>query len=62
MQLVPKTAPASSPTTTKKITLDVSGMKCGGCVKTVEKLLLQHPGAIAACVNLVTEVAVSTLR
>lgn len=61
MQLVPKTVPvlASNPTpATKKITLDVGNMKCGGCVKTVEKLLLQHPGAIAACVNLVTEVAV----
>ncbi len=60
MQLVPKTVPlASNPAPeTKKITLDVGSMKCGGCVKTVEKLLLQHPGAIAACVNLVTEVAV----
>lgn len=60
MQLVPKTVPlASNPVPdTKKITLDVGSMKCGGCVKTVEKLLLQHPGAIAACVNLVTEVAV----
>ncbi|HCF28644.1 MAG TPA: heavy metal translocating P-type ATPase, partial [Cyanobacteria bacterium UBA11049] len=38
--------------------LDVQGMMCAGCVKTVEKKLIQHPGAIAACVNLVTEVAV----
>lgn len=60
MQLVPKTVPlASNPAPdTKKITLDVGSMKCGGCVKTVEKLIMQHPGAIAACVNLVTEVAV----
>lgn len=60
MQLVPKTVPlASNPApATKKITLDVGSMKCGGCVKTVEKLLLQHPGAITAYVNLVTEVAV----
>lgn len=42
----------------KTITLDITGMKCGGCVKTVEKQLAQHPGAIASCVNLVTEVAV----
>ena len=42
----------------KTITLDITGMKCGGCVKTVEKQLAQYPGAIASCVNLVTEVAV----
>lgn len=61
MQLVSKTIPstASNQTpATKKITLDVGSMKCAGCVKTVEKLVLQQPGAIAACVNLVTEVAV----
>ncbi|KJH72796.1 heavy metal translocating P-type ATPase [Aliterella atlantica] len=61
MQLVPKTVPltaSNSTLATKKITLDVGSMKCGGCVKTVERLILQQPGAIAACVNLVTEVAV----
>ncbi len=47
-----------APLASKKITLDITGMKCGGCVKTVEKQLAQHPGAIASCVNLVTEVAV----
>jgi len=66
MQLVPKTelkqpatdnAPATAPKT-ETITLDVQGMKCAGCVKTVEKQLVQHPGVISACVNLVTEVAV----
>ncbi len=55
MQLAPST---SSPTARKTITLDITGMKCGGCVKTVEKQLAKHPGAIATCVNLVTEVAV----
>ncbi len=60
MQLAPS---ASNPTpqeplASKTITLDITGMKCGGCVKTVEKQLAQHPGAIASCVNLVTEVAV----
>ncbi|WP_009631878.1 heavy metal translocating P-type ATPase [Synechocystis sp. PCC 7509] len=46
------------PSASKTIILDITGMKCGGCVKTVEKQLAKHPGAIATCVNLVTEVAV----
>jgi len=58
MQLVQKTATAPSAPATEKITLDVEGMKCAGCVKVVEKQLTQHPGVISACVNLVTEVAV----
>ena len=63
MQLAPKTEPKQPTTTlpataTERITLDVQGMKCAGCVKTVEKQLSQHPGVISACVNLVTEVAV----
>ncbi len=66
MQLVPKTelkqpatgnVPTAAPAS-EKIVLDVQGMMCAGCVKTVEKKLIQHPGALAACVNLVTEVAV----
>ena len=44
----------SSPET---ITLDVSGMKCAGCVKAVERQLTQQKGVISACVNLATEVA-----
>lgn len=59
MQLAPSASnivPQRSPS--KTITLDITGMKCGGCVKTVEKQLAQYPGAIASCVNLVTEVAV----
>lgn len=39
------------------ITLDVSGMKCAGCVKAVEDQLTAHPGVLNASVNLVTEVA-----
>ncbi|MDV2995986.1 MAG: Copper-exporting P-type ATPase [Chroococcidiopsis sp. SAG 2025] len=63
MQLVPKTEPQQADTSAiatpiERITLDVQGMKCAGCVKTVEKQLSQHPGVISACVNLVTEVAV----
>lgn len=42
----------------KKIALDVGGMKCAGCVKSVERQLEQNSGVISACVNLVTEVAV----
>lgn len=44
--------------TTEKITLDVGGMKCGGCVGAVERQLNQYPGVLSACVNLVTQVAV----
>ncbi|MBD2774716.1 heavy metal translocating P-type ATPase [Iningainema tapete] len=59
MQIVSKTnlSPESTPTT-EKITLDVGGMKCAGCVKAVERQLTQHPGVKSACVNLATEVAV----
>ncbi|MEO0758842.1 MAG: heavy metal translocating P-type ATPase [Cyanobacteria bacterium J06648_16] len=37
--------------------LDVGGMKCAGCVRSVEKQLLKQAGVISATVNLVTEVA-----
>lgn len=50
-------APASEPQSTETITLDVSGMKCAGCVRAVEKQLIQQSGVISATVNLVTEVA-----
>ncbi|MBD1844349.1 copper-translocating P-type ATPase [Cyanobacteria bacterium FACHB-63] len=39
------------------ITLDVTGMKCAGCVRAVEKQLTQQPGVKSATVNLVTELA-----
>ncbi|WP_299416479.1 heavy metal translocating P-type ATPase [Acaryochloris sp. IP29b_bin.148] len=37
--------------------LSVSGMKCAGCVRAVEKRLQQQPGVSRAVVNLVTEQA-----
>ncbi len=43
---------------TEKITLDVGGMKCAGCVKAIERQLEQNSGVISAKVNLITEVAV----
>lgn len=39
------------------VTLDVTGMKCAGCVKAVEDQLTAHQGVLNASVNLVTEVA-----
>lgn len=38
-------------------TLDVTGMKCAGCVKAVEQELTQCAGVVAATVNLATEMA-----
>lgn len=46
-----------SPANQATLTLDIAGMKCAGCVKTVETELLRQPGVVAATVNLVTEVA-----
>ncbi|AFY94258.1 heavy metal translocating P-type ATPase [Chamaesiphon minutus] len=46
---------AESPTNT--IVLDVTGMKCAGCVSAVEKHLLNQAGVESACVNLLTGVA-----
>ena len=37
--------------------LDVQGMKCGGCVRAVERTLLEQPGVREASVNLVTRSA-----
>jgi Cu2+-exporting ATPase len=39
------------------VLLDVTGMRCGGCVAAVEKRLQDQPGVTAACVNLVTGTA-----
>jgi P-type Cu2+ transporter len=39
-------------------TLDVTGMKCAGCVKAVERQLLQNEGTVSARVNLISEIAV----
>jgi Cu2+-exporting ATPase len=43
---------------TKTVALDVTGMKCAGCVKAVERQLEQNSAVVSACVNLITEVAV----
>lgn len=48
------TIPESAPAT---IVLDVAGMKCAGCVRSVERQLLAHSGVTSACVNLLTGVA-----
>ena len=37
--------------------LDVEGMKCGGCVSSVEKILLAQPSVANASVNLVAKTA-----
>ncbi|MBD1863303.1 MULTISPECIES: cation-translocating P-type ATPase [Trichocoleus] len=56
MQLTPDQIVAT-PNSSEIVTLEVAGMKCAGCVRTVEQQLSQHPGVISASVNLVTEVA-----
>jgi P-type Cu2+ transporter len=55
MTIAPPRNPVTIPTDT--ITLDVLGMKCAACVRSVETQLQQVPGVIQASVNLVTEVA-----
>ncbi|WP_267383565.1 heavy metal translocating P-type ATPase [Cyanobacterium sp. uoEpiScrs1] len=58
VQLSPKTEETPSQLKTETIVLDVSEMKCAGCVKAVERQLSKQPGVVSACVNLITEVAV----
>nr|WP_255441558.1 MULTISPECIES: cation-translocating P-type ATPase [unclassified Synechococcus] len=50
----PPAAPSSS---VEPLLLDVEGMKCGGCVRAVERRLLEQPGVDQASVNLVTRTA-----
>jgi len=45
---------AASDTSTAKLTLEVKGMHCAGCVATVEKSLKAQPGVAEAVVNLTT--------
>ena len=45
------------PTSTQTIAIDVTGMMCAGCVRSVEQALTNSAGVIAATVNLATEVA-----
>jgi len=42
-------------TSAEKLTLEVKGMHCAGCVATVEKSLKAQPGVVEAAVNLTTE-------
>ncbi|MBE9113127.1 copper-translocating P-type ATPase [Nodosilinea sp. LEGE 07298] len=46
------------PSPSQTVVLNVSGMKCAGCVRAVENRLTQVDGVRSATVNLVTEVAV----
>jgi len=55
--IISATTSATNPSNCRTVTLDVSGMKCAGCVKAVENQLVQQPGVVSATVNLVTEVA-----
>lgn len=57
MQVSPDTSQTKA-LAQETISLDVSGMKCAGCVSVVERQLTGYPGVISARVNLVTEVAV----
>ncbi|MEO1400298.1 MAG: heavy metal translocating P-type ATPase [Cyanobacteria bacterium J06635_1] len=43
--------------TTATAVLNINGMKCAGCVQTVENQLKQCDGVVSATVNLVTEIA-----
>jgi Cu2+-exporting ATPase len=45
------------PASTQTIAIDVTGMKCAGCVRAVEQELTQCEGVVSATVNLATEVA-----
>jgi len=60
MQLIPEKPITSAPpeSASETFTLDVSGMKCAGCVRTVENTLKSESGVKNAIANLVTEVAV----
>jgi P-type Cu2+ transporter len=49
--------PSLSTPTSQTIAFDVSGMKCAGCVRAVERQLTQVPGVVSASVNLVTQMA-----
>ncbi|HEY9811235.1 MAG TPA: heavy metal translocating P-type ATPase [Halomicronema sp.] len=48
---------ANLPSPREIITLDIEGMRCAGCVKTVENLLSQHNGVLEASVNLTMQIA-----
>jgi len=58
MQVSSEQVVANATLPVEKITLDVTGMKCAGCVSVVERQLTGYSGVIDAHVNLLTEVAV----
>ena len=41
----------------ESVQLSITGMKCGGCVSTVEKILINSDGIENVSVNLLTESA-----
>jgi P-type Cu2+ transporter len=45
------------PTSAQTIAIDVTGMMCAGCVRSVEQALSNSVGVVTATVNLATEVA-----
>lgn len=55
MEQLPLLSPEAAPGMSAQLTvaLDVEGMRCAGCVQTVEKCLLQQSGVLTASVNLV---------
>jgi Cu2+-exporting ATPase len=57
MPVVSQTPVPENSISIETLTLDVTGMKCAGCVQAVERQLTQQPGVRSACVNLVTAVA-----
>ncbi|WP_035987250.1 heavy metal translocating P-type ATPase [Leptolyngbya sp. KIOST-1] len=61
MQVLPAQSADSAalePSPSQTVVLNISGMKCAGCVRAVENRLAQVEGVRSATVNLVTEVAV----
>ena len=46
----------------KSIQLNISGMKCGGCVQTVEKIINNYEGTTNISVNLLTESAYFNIK
>ena len=44
------------------VLLEVDGMKCGGCVQAVERILLEQPNVSNASVNLVARTALIDLK
>ena len=46
----------------ESIQLSITGMKCGGCVNTVEKILNNYDGIENVSVNLLTESAYFTIN